>query len=107
MFHAYTYGKDSKQFMILTPTQADLLDRFTDAFQLAQEEFLKEHGRHWTPDEPLMFPFSKTFTQEDLDTYNALTYRLNRQHKIRNKIFNLLRIDCRDEEFDTYLLKRI
>lgn len=107
MIHAYTFGTGSKQFLILTPRQADLINRFTDAFYLAQKMHLKKNGHYWTPQEKIQFYFNDIFTEKDMDRYNVLAGRLDRQHKIRNKIFHLFRIDVRDEEIDDHLIKRI
>lgn len=109
MFHAYTFGKDSKQFLIMTPAQADLNNRFTQAFFNSQKDFLETNGQHWGDDytQPLPFVFDEDFTEKDLAEYNDLVDRLNRQHKIRNKIFSFLRIDVSQEEIDDFLVKRI
>ena len=107
MLHIYTYGRDSKQFVVLSAKQADLVNRFTDAFFKAQETFLQDNGRRWTPSDPINFGLGPTFSGEDLDAYNELTDRLYEQHKMRNKIFKALRIDVKNEDVGDYLVKRI
>lgn len=105
MLHVYTFGKGSIQFLILSPKSADLMNRFTDAFFEAQAHFLEEHGRRWQPNEYLAFN-ANSMSRDEFDAYNKLAKACNRQHKIRNKIFRLFRIDVSQEEFDDYLVKR-
>lgn len=104
MIHAYTFGKGSKQFLILRPKDADAIDIFTSAFFMAQEDFKRTHGRSWTPSEPIAFRLD--YTTPYVNHYNKIVAFLNFQHKIRNWLFTLLRIDVRHEDLDDYLVKR-
>lgn len=112
MFHYYTFGRKSKQFLILTPKQADLVNRFTNSFFLAQENFLKENNRRWDPavlNEPISIPMGRSDLirdREEMDEYNRLTKILNLQHKIRNRMFTLFRVDVSNEDIDDFLIKR-
>lgn len=105
MFHVYTFGRESKQFLILTPKQAETINFFTDRFFEAQEHFLEKHGRRWTPDEPIEFLMNDS-RRKKLDQYNKLVPKLNFQHKIRNRVFSTLRINVSTEDLDDYLVKR-
>lgn len=106
MFHVYTFGTGSKQFLIMTPEQADLMNRFTDAFFEAQDRFKKTYGRRWEPSDAISFD-SDLFSREDMRAYDELVMKnLNRQHAIRNKLFTILRVNVREEELDDYLVKR-
>lgn len=104
MFHIYTYGTQSVQFLIMTQKQADLVNEFTDKFTYAQKQFFKTYGRHWTPDEPLLM--DERYVAGNLKKYNKLTRLLNAQHAIRNRVFSVLRIDVSKEPVDAYLVKR-
>lgn len=106
MFHAYTFGRGSRQFLILTKSQADLVNLFTEAFFEAQKHFLETEGRHWTPSDPIAFN-GDTMSGEEMTRYNKLVTWLNLQHKIRNRCFDVFRIDVSKEDMDDYLIKRV
>ena len=101
MFHFYAYSKTSKQFMLLTPAQAKIVNDFTDIFFEAQEHFVETYGRPWTGSEPIKF--REGF---DMEKYNKVASFLNHQHAIRNFIFKILKIDVSKEIFDDYLIRR-
>jgi len=103
MFHVYTYGRESIQFMILTPKQAKLVNEFTCKFFEAQDVFRNTYGRQWTPNDNLVF---ETSYAENLNKYNKLATWLDRQHGIRNRLFSLLRIDVSKEEPSDFLRMR-
>jgi hypothetical protein len=105
MIHVYTYGRGSRQFLILTEKQADLINLFTRAFFEAQKHFLEKEGRRWTPSDPISFN-GKTMSRRKMNKYNKLVYWLNLQHKIRNWLFTLFHIDVSNEDMDDYLIKR-
>ena len=93
MFHIYSYGKESPMKLLLTDRQADIVNRFTRSFFLAQENFLKENGRHWTPEEPIAFPIQDAHHPDkglmrkgDNDRYNRVAKWLTFQYKIHNFI---------------------
>lgn len=103
MYHVYTFGRESRQFLILTPKQAAIMNEFTNAFFDAQSEFLNNNGRRWQPDESISLRVRPGF----LDEYNELADFCNKQHKIRNWIFDRLRINVMDEEMGDMLVRRI
>lgn len=106
MLHIYTFGKMSKQFLVLTPSQAKTMDDFTECFFRSQSSFYEKNGYRWTPDESLIFLVPND-DPELLNRYNKLTNNVNRQHAIRNKLFDILHINLMDEEMDDFLVKRI
>ena len=107
MFHVYTFGKGSIQFLILTPKQAQTMNDFTDCFFRSQENYLNEHGFRW---DPLVDPrLTMLVPDEDpklIERYNKVADVCNLQHKIRNRIYDLFRLDLSDEDMDDYLVKR-
>lgn len=102
--HIYTYGEDSIQFLILTKDQKNIINEFTARFIEAQIHFKQEHGRPWTIQDPIEFRDKWTIAKND--QYNALVPFLNRQHKVRNWIFKLLRVDVSKEPLEDYLVLR-
>jgi len=105
MLHIYTYGRKSRQFLILTSSQAGLLNEFTTEFYIAQDMFRAANGRQWTPSDTISF--RQPYADVNLKKYNRLTKTVNLQHKIRNWLFTLFRINVANEEVDEYLQKRI
>ena len=105
MIHIYTFGKKSKQFLILTPKQAESINDFNDRFSLSQQLFMAEHGRPWHYTEPLAMVVADD--NKNLPDYNSVAGFANKQHAIRNKIFDLFRIDVSTEDIDDHLVKRI
>ena len=101
MFHFYAYHKKSKQLMLLTPKQAQILNNFSDVFLQAQKDFLKTHGRRWTPSDP--FPLPESFNME---AYDKVAKFVNLQHAVRNTLFNILRVDVSKEDFGDRLIRR-
>jgi hypothetical protein len=101
MFHFYVYHKDSKQLMLLTPKQAEIVNEFNDIFIEAQKEFVRVFGRPWTPDDHINIP-----PLFDMKKYNRTAGILNKQHAIRNKLFDILKIDVSNEEFDDRLIRK-
>lgn len=106
MRHVYTFGKSSIQFLIMTPEEAALMNKFETAFFEAQEHFLQKHGRRWTPDEPIAFN-GKNWTAKNNVDHSLLVRKLNRQHAVRNKLFDFLRINVSNEDLGDDLIKRI
>ena len=104
MFHIYTFGKKSKQFLILMPTQAKIMNDFTDCFFLSQEKYLEKTGCRWDPSITMYIPVSNP---DLMEKYNKVATIANRQHSIRNKLFDLFRVDVRNEDMDDHLVKRI
>ncbi len=111
MFHLYTYGADAKRGVILTADQADVFNRFTRSFFLAQENFRNRYGRAWTPEEPFKIPFGNTPDtellrgEEDLDAYHRLIPVLEKQYWIRN---TLMRRPIREEDMTgDFFVKKI
>lgn len=107
MFHVYAFGKKSKQILIMTPQQAQTMNDFTKCFFRSQEAFLNENGYRWDPtvDAGLTFLVPKDDPQL-LDRYNKLVNNLNRQHAIRNKLFDIFKIDVREETTEDYLVRK-
>lgn len=107
MFHVYTYGRESIQFLILTPKQAQTLNDFTECFIRSQKIFLEEHGYRWDPTtDPTIALYVPDDNPKLLERYDKVATFCNRQHAIRNRIFSLLRLDVSKEEFDENLVKR-
>lgn len=108
MFHIYTFGKKSKQFLILTPAQAKTMNDFTDCFFLSQEKYLERTGHRWDPTvDPSITMYVPKANPDLMKKYNKVATIANRQHSIRNKLFDLFRVDVSNEDMDDYLVKRI
>lgn len=106
MIHVYTYGRNSMQCLIMSDKDAKATNDFTDIFSKAQRTFKEATGRDWTPSDPLAFEMTAE-EERAFNRYNKMVPRINVQHKIRNAIFTLLRVDVSGEELDDYLIKRI
>jgi hypothetical protein len=107
MYHIYAFGKKSKQILILTPDQAKTMNDFTDCFIYSQEKHLERTGERW---DPIVDPTITMFVPDDnpelMKKYDKVATLANRQHKIRNKIFDLFRIDVSNEDIHDYLVKK-
>lgn len=107
MFHVYTFGKKSIQFLILTPKQAQTMNDFTECFLRSQEHYLNEKGYRWDPTkDPTLTMLIPDSDPQLMERYNKLATFCNRQHAIRNRIFSILRINVSKEELDDDLVKR-
>lgn len=101
MIHIYSYGKTSPMKLILTDRQANLVNRFTDAFFEAQEHFLEKNGRRWTPDDEIQFN-GKHWSHEDNRRYNRIAKFLTFQYKIHSKLGTPMK---EDDLHDDYLVR--
>ena len=105
MLHLYTFGENSKQFLVLTQKQADVVNYMQAKFSEAQTIYEQRNGHEWDPTQPLEFNTDHNFP-DWIERYNKLTTNLNAQHKARNWIYSILKIDVSTEELDTYLVRR-
>lgn len=101
MFHIYSYGKTSPMKVILTKGQADIVNRFTEAFFEAQKHFLEKNGRRWTPSDPISFN-GNNWSRRDNDRYNRVAKFLTLQYKIHNKLGTPM---TEDDLHDDFLVK--
>lgn len=101
MIRIYSYGKTSPMKLILTDHQANLVNRFTRAFFEAQQHFLEENGRRWTPDDPISFN-TKHWSKKDNAEYNRVAKFLTFQYKIHGKLGTPTK---EDDLHDDYLIK--
>lgn len=89
MIHYFTFGEGSKRGVFLTTAQAEAFNRFTRSFLDAQTHFREEHGRRWTPNEPIYMPFGgkdQLRDNDELDVYHQLIPFLERQYWIRTHV---------------------
>ncbi len=100
-FHFYVYHPDSKQLMLMTAKQAKILNEFNDIFIDAQKEFERMYGRRWTYSDPFIVP-----PLFDMKAYDRTVRFINPQHTIRNKLFDLFKVDVSNEEFDNHLTRK-
>lgn len=108
MYHIYTFGKKSKQFLILTPQQAKDMNDFNDCFIISQKKHLETTGEYWDPTkDPSILMYVPDDNPELLKRYDKVATFCNKQHTIRNKIFDLFHVDVRNEDIDDTLVKRI
>lgn len=107
MYHIYSFGKKDRNFVILTPQQAQTMNEFTACFFLSQKKYLENTGHRW---DPLVDPSITMYVPDDnpglLKKYNRIASVLNPQHRIRNKIYDLFRIGTDPNDTEDYLVKR-
>lgn len=107
MFHIYSFGEKDRNFVILTPKQAQTMNDFTDCFLYSQEKHLENTGRRW---DPLVDPSITMYIPDEnpklVKKYNKIVSVLNPQHTLRNKIYDLLRIKTDPENTEDHLIKR-